>query len=62
MAWTLDMLQLFYDVQIQIISSPILAHYDPTKSTFLNTNWSTKGMVWISMQPADDMESQATTK
>lgn len=45
-----------------IISSPVLARFDPLKPTFLKIIWSAEGMGWILMQPADDINSAKTTK
>jgi len=61
MAWTVELIKLFEDIKISITSSPVLARYDPSKPTFLKTDWSAEGMGWIMMQPADDAESTAAT-
>ena len=61
MLWSPQLIQLFKDVKVCITSSPVLARYDPDKPTFLKKDWSTEGMGWIMMQPANDAESiQAT--
>ena len=61
-AWTSDIIQLFEDLKVTVTSSPVLARFDLSTPTFLNTDWSAEGMVRISMQPADDVESERTTK
>ena len=62
-AWTTNLSSLFHDLKICLTSSPILARYDPSKITFLKTDWSSEGMGWILMQPADDEVSvQAAEK
>ena len=62
MVWTPDLLRLFDDIKLAITTSPVLARYDPSKPTFLKTDWSAEGMGWIIMQPADDLDSFAATK
>ena len=62
MAWTPTLITLFHDIKVSITSSPVLARYDPSKPTFLKTDWSAEGMGWILMQPADDEESIKATK
>ena len=62
LAWTQELIQLFNDIKLCIISSPVLARYNPDKPTFLKTDWSAEGMGWILMQPADDSISVAATK
>ena len=61
-AWTPELLELFNTAKDLITSSPILARYDPSKPTFLKTDWSAEGMGWILMQPAQDEASLAATK
>ena len=60
--WTQELIQLFEDLKRSITSGPILARYDPDKPTFIKTDWSTEGMRWILMQPADGEESARATK
>ena len=55
-AWTPELSTLFTDLKVCITSSPVI-RFDPTKITFLKTYWSSEGMGWILMQPADDDES-----
>ena len=62
LAWTPDLIQLFEDMKHCITSSPILARYDPSKPTFLKSDWSAEGMGFIIMQPADDDESKTALK
>ena len=62
LAWTPELIQLFEDLKRCITSGPILARYDPSKPTFLKTDWSAEGMGWILMQPADDEESVRATE
>ena len=61
-AWTKDLKQLFEDLKVCITSSPVLARFDSTKPTFLKTDWSSEGMGWILMQPADDEKSKQATE
>ena len=60
-AWTADLVALFNELKQMITSSPVLARFDPSKPTFLKTDWSGEGMGWILMQPADDEESKRAT-
>ena len=52
---------LFNRLKVCITSSPILARFDPTKLTFLKTDWSSEGMNWILMQPSEDADSTTAT-
>ena len=61
-SWTPELVKLFADLKICITSSPVLARFDTTRPTFLKTDWSSEGMGWILMQPADDEESVAASK
>ena len=62
MAWSPELVELFRYAKVCITSLPILARYDPSKSTFLKTDWSVEGMVYILMQPTNDEKSiEATT-
>lgn len=62
-AWTQELQSLFQDFKELIISSPLLARYDPTKPTFLKTDWSAYGMGWILCQPDDSpLSLKAITK
>ena len=45
-----------------ITSAPVLARIDTTRPVFLKTDWSSEGMDWILMQPANENESQAASK
>ena len=58
-AWSYELKTLFYDLKELIISSPLLACYDPSKPTFLKTDWSAHGMGYILCQPDDSPESSA---
>ena len=40
----------------------MVARFDTTRPKILRTDWSSEGMDWILMQPANDNESQATSK
>ena len=51
MAWEQGLIKLIEKLKIDITSSPALAPFDANKPTFLKTNWSTKCMGWILMQP-----------
>ena len=62
MEWSPDLIKLFEDIKICVTSSPVLVRYNPSKPTFLKTDWSAEGMGWILMQPADDKESIAATE
>lgn len=62
MAWSPDLVELFRDIKVYITSSPVLARYDPDKSTLLKTDWSTEGMGYILMQPANNEASVAATE
>ena len=62
MVWTPSLIQLFHDIKVCITSSLVLARFDPSKPTFLKTDWSAEGMGWVLMQPAGDEESIAATK
>ena len=62
LAWTPALIQLFQDIKVSITSSPVLVRFDPSKPTFLKTDWSSHGMAWILMQPANDKDSLKATK
>ena len=62
MAWSPSLIELFEDLKICITSSPILNRFDPTKPFFLKTDWSSYGMGYILMQPAQDSKSVAATQ
>ena len=62
MAWTTALINFFEDIKVCITSPPVLAGYDPSKSTFLKTDRSAEGMGWILMKPDDDKEFIAATK
>ena len=57
-ACTPEFVKLFSDLKSCITSSSALARFDPANPTFLKMDWSSKGMGWILMQPADDEESK----
>ena len=61
-SWTSALVKLFADLKICITSAPVLARFDTTRPTFLKTDWSSEGMGWILMQPANDDESQAASR
>ena len=56
-AWTYELASLFHDLKQLILDSPLLARYDPSKPTFLKTDWSAHGMGFILCQPDDSSES-----
>ena len=60
-AWTSELIALFEELKIAITSSPILARYDPSKPTFIKTDWCALGMAFIIMQPDSSKESKAAT-
>ena len=62
LAWSPHLIELFHDLKQCITSSPVLSRFDPNKPTFLKTDWSSEGMGWILMQPADNAESVRATK
>ena len=62
MAWISDLISIFEELKVTIISSPMLARFDPLKPTFLKIDWIAEGIRWILMQPADDIESTKATK
>ena len=39
-----------------MLYSPVLSQFENNKETFLITDWSAEGIIWIIMQPADDKE------
>ena len=57
-AWTPRLIKQFEDIKHAITSDPVLAHFSPQLPIFLKTDWSSKGMSYILMQPADDEASQ----
>ena len=62
MHWTPDLVKLLADLKLCITSSPVLARFDPGKTTFFKTGWSSEDMGWILMQPANDKESIAASE
>ena len=61
-SWTPASIKLFADLKVCITSAPVLAQFDTTRPIFLKTDWSSEGMGWILVQPANDDESQAASK
>ena len=57
-AWTPERIELFENMKLCITSSPITIRYDPNMPVFLKTDWSSCGMGWILMQPAQDKMSK----
>ena len=57
MAWTPALLEVFNKLKKRVTYSPVLDIFDPNKTTFLKTDWSTEGMGCILMQPVYDEES-----
>jgi len=62
MAWIPESIEIFENMKVSILSSPLLARYDPEKLTFIKTDWSAEGMGYILMQPVDNTISTATSK
>ena len=62
MAWTPDLVKLFEELKVRIASFPVLSMLDYQMRTFSRTNWSAEGVVWIPMQPANDIESTTATE
>ena len=58
MAWTPQLITLFSELKHGGTSSQVLARFDTDKPTFLQIYWSSEGIGWIMMQPANDKESQ----
>ena len=52
--WTSELRAIFQELKENIVSSPVMARFNPDRLTFLKTDWSAEGMGWILMQPADD--------
>ena len=50
-AWTTELQELFQALKVDITSSPIMARYDSSKPCFLKTDWSSRAMSFILMQP-----------
>ena len=62
LAWTKELTELFKYIKFSITSSPVLAWFNPSKITFLKTDWSSEGMGWVLMQPDnDDVSTKAAT-
>ena len=61
MACIPDLISIFEELKVTIISSPMLARFDPLKPTFLKIDWSGEEMGWTLMQPTDDIESTKAT-
>ena len=55
-AWSSEFIELFTNLKQCIASLPVLTRLEPSKLTFLKTDWSSEGMGWILMQPAGDEE------
>jgi hypothetical protein len=55
--WTPDLVSLFAKLKSDIVSSPLLAHYDSSKPCFLQTDWSASAFGFILMQPDNSPES-----
>ena len=56
-AWIPELIKLFADLNICITSSPVIVRFNPYKIAFLKTDWSSKGIGWILIQPSDDNKS-----
>ena len=59
LAWSPMLVELFESCKDHLITSPLLQRYDTSKPTFLKTDWSAGGMVYILMQPDNSPESLA---
>ena len=62
MTWSPDLITLFQDVKVCIMSSSVLVRFDPVKLAFLKTDWSAEGMVYILIQPSTDESSTKSVK
>ena len=62
LAWTVDLVELFENTNLCIISSPVTIRYDPDVPVFLKTDWSSYGMGWMLMKPAQDKISKDAVK
>ena len=61
-AWTPELKRLFESLKHDVTSSPVLARYDSSKPCFLKTDWSSRAMSFILMQPDNSSESSAALK
>ena len=61
-AWTPPLRRIFEDLKSDITSSPVMARYDSTKPCFLKTDWSSRAMSFILMQPEDTEASAIALK
>ena len=61
MVWSPDLLTLFYDFKKAITSSPVLSRFDPSKPVFLKIDWSSVGVGFVVMQPANEEISEKAT-
>ena len=55
MACTPQLFTLFYELNHDVTSSPLLTQFDPDKPNFLRIYWSSEGMVCILMQRTTDI-------
>ena len=62
LTWTVDLVELLENMKLCITSSPVTIRYDPDMPVFLKTDWSSYGMGWILMQPAQDKISKDAVK
>ena len=58
MAWTTELVTLFHELKVGVISSPVLTRFDPDKPKFLKTDWIAEVMGLILMHPSNDNKSQ----
>jgi len=54
LAWTPDSIATFESLKLSVVSDPCLARFSEHLPIFLKTDWSSRGMSYILMQPADD--------
>jgi len=60
--WTQERKLLFQSLKQDLTSAPVLARYDSTKPVVLKTDWSSLGLSFILMQPADDEVSKKASE
>lgn len=61
-AWTPQLCEYFEGLKVAVTSDPCLARFDSSLPTFLKTDWSSTGMSYVLMQPADDPASKAALR
>lgn len=56
--WSKELREFFESLKEAVTSDPCLARFDSSLPTFLKTDWSSTGMSYVLMQPADDPASK----